>query len=480
MDDQTTIDPTTVPAGAMPTQTTTAGTTSNSSNGFTQTQETPEDKDAIARQLEASTKQAGLTEQAGDAQATADSQKADLLDQDADLHRQESADAAADFADMQDRVARARQQQADAEDTLKNHKFEDYWGKQSTGHKLLEGLGRAITGFSGNVDAVKALNEQNQALIKQDFDQQRAEYAQKLDQARMKGEDVNQLYSQWEREMALSKTKEAKAHEALAAKMLAAGTRAGIPVGQLTNSAHVQELLAKAQAKRLESQMHYDRVNRHEAATSRSSSTSETSQKGAKGPTPQQLETDAALADLIPDAQSLTKTPLSPDEMKVLLRRLNPSKPHGLGDKIADKVGEWMEPSLDAEGQKRVETAQRLVGRLNPLVGEKRTPESDISVALSRLPTTEDADKTKADRLLQTIRAQAYRTSNPAAFARASTPAPAAPASAPPPPETPEQTETRRVRELDMFNRAKQTMADPNAPAAAKVAAAKIIDRLGR
>ncbi len=460
MDDQT-IDPTTVPATQGPTETQTTGSTS----GSTQTVMTPADKAAIEGQFAANTNAANLQQQVGDAEATKAAQLADVQGQDADLYRQEAADAAATHQDYLDRVENARQQQRDAEDALKDHKFENYWSKQSTGHKILQALGTIATCFSGNQTAMNALNEQTNNLIKQDFDQQRAEYAQKLDQARMKGEDVNSLYSQWERELAASKTKEAKAHEAIAAKALEVGTRAGIPLDQLTNSVLVQNLLANANQKRLESQLHFDRTNRFE----RSQNTSTTSQKGAKGPSAQQLQADAELADLIPDAQALAKTPLTPDEMKVLLRRLNPPKDTGVGSKIVNKVGELMEPSLDADSLKRVETAQRLVGRLNPLVGEKRTQDSDIAVAMSRLPTTDDKDTTKADRLLQTIRAQAYRTSNPGAFARAATPAALAPTSAAPAPAAP-------VANPQLIARAKAAMADPNASPAAKIAAAKILD----
>jgi hypothetical protein len=94
------------------------------------------------------------------------------------------------------------------------------------------------------------------------------------------------------------------------------------------------------------------------------------------------------------------------------------------------------------------------------MVGEKRTPESDVAVAMSRLPTTDDKDTTKSDRLLQTIRAQAYKTSNPAAFRGAVAPAPAATAS----PYSPA-----------ILAKAQQAMNDPQAPPAAKIAAAKVL-----
>jgi hypothetical protein len=460
MDDQNTIDPTTIPAAAAPTETQTTGSTSGSS----QTVMTPADKAAIQGQFAANTNAANLQEQVGGAEADKSTQLADVQGEDADLYRQQAADAAAEHQFNLDRIEKARGQQQEAEDALKDHKFENYWSKQSTGHKVLQALGSLATGFSGNQAAMNALNQQTQDLVKQDFDQQRAEYAQKLDEARMKGADVNDLYSQWEREMGASKVKEAKAHEAIAAKALEVGTRAGIPVDQLKNSVLVQNLIANANQKRLESQLHFDRTNRFES----SRNTSETTQKDAKGANAKQLEADAELADLIPDAQALTKTPLTADEMKVLIRRLNPPKDTGIGSTIAHKVGDWMEPSLDPDALKRVETAQRLVGRLNPLVGEKRTPDSDIAVAMSRLPTADDKDTTKADRLLQTIRAQAYRTTNPSAFARAAgapqTPF-SMPAGTPPPATTNPQT----------IARARAAMNDPNASPAAKMAAARIL-----
>jgi hypothetical protein len=469
-----TIDPTTV---GVPGPVESAGTSTNATNSNTSssTGATPAAgvMPAIAQQNDALMSAAGDQKAVGDAQAIADAQKADLQGQDAELARQQAADAAADHQDYLDRISKARSQQAEAEDALKNHKFENYWSKQSTGHKILEGIGMLTTGLSGNVAAQQAQNEQLQHTISQDFDQQRAEVAQKLEVARLKGEDVNNLYSQWQAELGASKVKEAKAHEAIAAKALEMGTRAGIPVAQLQNNVAYKTLVANAAAKKVEALQHYDRSNTSARTSAIANSTDNkiTDQKGPKV-TKDQLEANASLADMTPDAQSLVRNPLTPDELKTLSKRLTASakEPTGLGNRLIDGVEDLATKKLTPEQEERIATAQRLVGRLNPLVGEKRTPESDLAVAMSRLPTTTDKDTTKADRLLQTVRAQAYRTTNPAAFAKAAT------APAPAPATAPNATPGPASYSPAILAKAQKAMSDPKAPAAAKIAAARVLD----
>jgi hypothetical protein len=453
-------DPTMVAASPGPVET----QSTNTSSGSTQTVATPDDRAAIQGQLDANNAAAQGQVDVGQAQADQANAVADVQGEDADLARQQAADAAADHQAYLDRIDTARKQAADAEDALKNHKYEDYWTKQGTGKTILHNIGKLLVGFGGNVAGQQAFNDATQNAIKEDFDHQRADYAQKLDLAKQKGADVNDLYSQWEREMGASKVKEAKAHEAVAAKALEVATRAGIPVDQAKNNVLVQQMLAGAQQKRLEAQFHFDRTNRFE----KTKSDQIQDQKGAKGPTADQLKADAEVSDMTPDAQYLHDHPLSPDEMKVLTRRLNPPKSTGVGTAALNKIGDWLTPDLDPEGEKKVAAAQRLVGRLNPLVGEKRTPDSDLAVAISRLPTTDDKDTSKADRLMQTVRSQAWRTTNPAAFAKAATPAAA--------PATPLTIKANiAAPSKGALVRAKAVLDDPNASPAAKRAATLLI-----
>jgi hypothetical protein len=473
------IDPATV---GVPGPVESAGTGTNASNTSTSssTAATPAAgvMPAIAQQNDALMSAAGDQKAVGDAQALADSQKADVLGQDADLARQQAADAAADHQQYLDRVETARGQQAAAEKALDGAGYHDYWGSQSTGHKILHNLGALFTGASGNTAAMQAFNENTQAEIKQDFDQQRAGLAQKLEVARLKGQNVSDLYSQWQSELGASKVKESKAHEAVAAKLAEVSQRAGIPVAQLQNNVAYKTLVGQAAAKKVEALQHYDRSNTsaQNATIANTTENKITDQKGPKV-TKDQLEANASLADMTPDAQSLVKNPLTPDELKTLSKRLTTSakEPTGIGNRLIDGVEDLASKKLTPEQEERIATAQRLVGRLNPLVGEKRTPESDLAVAMSRLPITTDKDTTKADRLLQTIRAQAYKTTNPTAFAKAATAPVAAPASAPQP-GTPSPAPGPASYSPAILAKAQKAMSDPKAPAAAKIAAARVLD----
>src|SRR5580704_4725120 len=90
-----------------PIETQSSGTTSGSS----QTVATPADRQAMAGQFQANLNAANQQQQVGDAEANRSSQLADVQGEDADLARQQAADAAANHQDYLDRIERARGQQ---------------------------------------------------------------------------------------------------------------------------------------------------------------------------------------------------------------------------------------------------------------------------------------------------------------------------------------------------------------------------------
>lgn len=205
----------------------------------------PGELDAINRAEGAGLSGVGYQEQADAAQAKADLAAQPGLDEEAQRKAMEAQVAQNDLGHLQDLTNRAQILKSQADEQLggANPQFHNLLQNESGGKKALVIAGLLGTGLSGNVEAQKAQMAALDNIVKNDFNVQRENYTAKLQYAKLKGENVNDLYSQYEKYQGLSHAAEQKANEAILAKVTAEAKRNGIPVDQALKSAAAQGLI---------------------------------------------------------------------------------------------------------------------------------------------------------------------------------------------------------------------------------------------
>jgi hypothetical protein len=242
-----------VPVGPV-TTTTTGGDTSQA----TSTRAAPGEMDAIQAALAAGTGAATSQNAIGDAQELRSTQLADAQAEQSDLLRQQASDAAAEHQDMLDRLEEARAAHSQAEAAVSKEPFHTLLSSDVTGKSLIRQIGLMFTALSGSQVGMDAIARQVDNEIKNDFATQKANRDDQIEKAKRSGANVMDLYSQWEKQNAMAAVKEQRAREALAAKIVEIGTRAGIPVDKLQNNVLVQKMLAEAEAKKAQALSHFD------------------------------------------------------------------------------------------------------------------------------------------------------------------------------------------------------------------------------
>lgn len=269
-----TEDVTPIPGAVVPIQTDTSGVSSTS--GAAQEQMTPADRAAMTAADTANVGVADAQQDIGPAKAAAAEDVANDAGNQSDAFDRAAVMQAADDQQYLDRIHAAQGLQSEDAQAIKDYKFHDYFhdanGDRKVGRSILSGLGALFGGVSSAPGASKAIAEQQDKNVTQDFDRQRQEYSKLIEQRKMSGEDVNALYGEWERKNAASLHKEALAREAMAAKTIEIATRSGIPVSVAENSKLVQDQRAKAAQLKLESLQRYDKhLQSSKTATSNTS-----------------------------------------------------------------------------------------------------------------------------------------------------------------------------------------------------------------
>lgn len=205
----------------------------------------PGELDAINRAEGAGIAQTGYQEQADALQNKADQSAQPGLEDEAKRKEMEAQVAQNDLQTLQQHAQAAQIAKAQADEQLggANPQFHNLLQNETGAKGILKSVGLLFTGLSGNVEAQKAQFQSIDNQIKNDFNVQRENYNAKLQYARLKGEDVNDLYSQYEKYQGLSHAAEQKANEAVLAKLTAEAKRNGVPIQQALQSAAAQGLL---------------------------------------------------------------------------------------------------------------------------------------------------------------------------------------------------------------------------------------------
>lgn len=375
----------------------------------------------------------------GDAQEMQQAALADSQSEDADQKWRDNIDWQANANDWQDKIATANKDKQAAMDATKGLGYESMWAHASTGKKVLEGLGMLATGLSGNTDASKALNENIKNQVDADLAEQKANIDQKYEQARMRGEDVNQLYSQWEHENGMQAAKEQRSHEYIAAKALEAQTRAGIPLSKAQNHVVVTQQLADAANKNVEMQRAFDR--KVAATTSKQLTPTETVVTGKPGRqiTPGERKADAEQYTLESDAHPLLEKPLSADEKKAVIQIHKSMTPEKGGlearafDWTRDKLSGVNVDKMTPEQRSRVDAAVRVAGHM----AKGSSPEAFAAALESSIPDDTDKSGRKKTALQNYLQQNAAGTPRPGYWAgktkQESKPAPTGMVTPPPP-----------------------------------------------
>ena len=381
-------------------------TTSSGGDTATATSRKPAkgEMQAINEAEAASLAAADAQKAAGEAKETGAAGTADLQDKAADLMRQQAVDAAAKAQDMQDRIEAARAAHSQAYADLDGEPYHNLFDTYSTGKKIAMAIGMGLTGASGNAAANEQLNSYMDNLVKNDFAQQKAKREDQINIAKMRGEDVNQLYKQWEMGNAQEAVKEQKAREAIAQEILAQGPRAGIPVDKLMNTVAYQNMIAGAKEKKAAALGHFDSVYQSNRELNPKVSVVEGKLQGGKGG-----KTTGPIAEVpSSDVDFVTKNPLTPQELDAA-RRMVTQDP-GLIEKFKGFISGGQLPDylakLSPDSQAKVQAAVRLATPVAEVVTNNKRAGTNkdalTSVLLSHIPSTTDtpeAGKRKIDSL---------------------------------------------------------------------------------
>jgi hypothetical protein len=371
----------------------------------------------------------------GDATELQQNVIADSQGQDADQKWQDNIDAQADAQQIRDRIDAANKDKQDALEATKGLKYENMWAHASTGKKILSGLGIALGGLSGNTEAMKQINDSIKNDVDQDHQLQKANIDQKYEQARLRGEDVNSLYTQWEHENGMQAAKEQRAHEAIAAKALEAQTRAGIPLSKAQNNLTIKTQLADAAAKNVDMQRAFDRKS--QSTTSKQLTPSETTVIGKPGKqiSDSERKADAEQFPRTQDAAPLLQQPLSKDEKTAVKQLLAEGHPEKSVEGIAltaakDKLFGVNVDKLPPESRARVDAAVRLI----PQIAKGSSPEAITAALESTIPDETDKSGRKQAALKNWLTTEGAGTPRPNYWQGKAADAAKAPAKVEPPP----------------------------------------------
>ena len=264
------------------TTTSTGGDTATSTSHTPYPGELKAIEDALAAKKAAA--QGGLD--LADTQATGQARIADIQGDAAEQARRDAIDAQADALDWQDRIKAATAAHDQAYTTLAGTEYHDRFADQHGGKKVLSAIGMLLTGASGNQAANQALDAYINNTTQQDFERQKAQRNENLELLKQRGADINQLYTQWEKESALAATRRQLQHEAVAAKILEEGTRAGIPAAQIQATIAYQNQIAKAQDEKAQALSHFGATYAHTKELTPKVTTVEGKVQGAGKATP--------------------------------------------------------------------------------------------------------------------------------------------------------------------------------------------------
>jgi hypothetical protein len=162
------------------------------------------------------------------------------------LDQQEAEDKQ---AELEAREAAAREKFDKAQQDVANFKFHEYGSDKSLGDRLIGKIAVALGTFnlSGNHPHNEAA-EKLQREVDRDFDRQKLDLMSKENIAKWRREGVTDASAKMKEEMGALYTRQAKFHEAIAAKATAMAIRAGIPVEEAQANALVKKNIAAADA----------------------------------------------------------------------------------------------------------------------------------------------------------------------------------------------------------------------------------------
>ncbi len=276
-----------MPADVPPIITTTEG--GNTSTG-TSTTPYPGAVGAINRAEGAGLTGVAEQEKADEAQKQADEAAIPGLENDAAQKDQQAQVEQNNLRHLQEVTDNAQRAKAAADAQLggTSPQFHNLLENASTGKKLAIALGMGVTGLSGNVEAQKAQAAAIDNMIKNDFNTQRENYNAKLNFAKQKGEDVNELYKQYEQYQGFSHAAEQKANEAVLAHIVAEAKKNGIPVEVAMRSVAAQNAIRNIEQSKANS---FGSYARHYQATTQTTPKTVVTEgkeqgKGGKAPAP--------------------------------------------------------------------------------------------------------------------------------------------------------------------------------------------------
>ena len=353
---------------------------------------------AINRAEGAGLAQVGYQEQADQAQTAADQAAVPGLEEDQKQKEMQAQTAQNDLALLQQRTEAAKLAKAQADEQLggTNPQFHNLLENQSTGKKIATGIGLLMTGLSGNVEAQKAQFQQIDNQIKNDFNVQRENFNAKLQYAKLKGEDVNDLYAQYEKYQGFSHAAEQKANEAVLAKITAEAKRNGIPVEQALRSAAAQGAIRNIEQSKANSEAAYAR---HYQVTKQLTPTvtdvaGKEQGKGGK-PTAPIAQVDSA------DLDYLQKNPPT-EKARDAARRMLTNDP-GVLDKIKGAISGGSLPDYLARLTPDERSQAEAIVRVTPPLAEVSTnnkragtnKEMLVSTLESHIPSATDTDESR-------------------------------------------------------------------------------------
>jgi hypothetical protein len=369
--------PAPVDAAGQPVPTTAA--TTGSESGTSGAIASPEAKAQMAAAYAADQGVAQAQGDVGAAQAELDKAKADAAAEERALAEQQQAELQAREDHYRQRLADAMGEADKAEQAYANHQFHNYWDTQSTGTKVMRHIATFLGGFAagfggGSNSALENINRE----IDRDFQTQRDQLAAKETIAKMRRARVGDVSSEYERELGNLKMKQAKAHDAVAAKALQMATMKGIPVAEAQNSVLVKQQQAAAESKRLEALQHYDK----HFSSSRNASVTSTTPGAPKPARAEMLKNPETGADLGPFPAGFTSEQAA-DANKQLASYVDAKK--ALGELHALEGEGVAIPGSDLY-QKREALLNRAINLMNGVEGNKRAPsKEEVEILQSQL-----------------------------------------------------------------------------------------------
>jgi len=217
-------------------------------------------------ELEAQAQADKLGKEAAEATGDVSRAKADQLREQTDAKAEEGVDARLEAQELQDKadeheriMAAVRARADEAEQAVADHKFHEFGSDHTLGDRVMGKIAAGLGDFnlSGHGTGHEGTDRLNR-LIDRDFDKQKAELLTKENIAKWRRAGVTDANAQYQDELGALKIKQAKFHEAAAAKALSLQLRSGIPVEEAQASAVVKGQLAAAAKARAEGMRHLE------------------------------------------------------------------------------------------------------------------------------------------------------------------------------------------------------------------------------